>query len=71
MARVKINGHCGECSESMFGTPAGTKLGPLLFITHMHDILERIFQKFADDLVSVAIDSDMLIMFLIMKELQQ
>lgn len=68
MARVKVNGHYGDWISSMFGTSAGTNLGPLLFIMYMHDIPKRIFPKFADDLVSVAVDSDML---LITKELQQ
>ena len=67
IARVKVNGHYGEWIESMFGTSAGTNLGPLLFIMYLHDIPVRIFPKFADDLVSVAVDSDML---RITKELQ-
>jgi len=68
MARVKVNGHYGEWLESMFGTSAGTNLGPLLFIVYMHDIPDMIFPKFADDVVSVVVESDVMH---ITKELQQ
>jgi len=67
-ARVKVNGHYGEWLESMFGTSAVTNLGPLLFIIYMHDIPDRIFPKFADDVVSVVVESDVMH---ITKELQQ
>jgi len=52
----------------MFGTSAGTNLGPLLFIIYMHDIPAKIFPKFADDVVSVVVESDVMH---ITKELQQ
>jgi len=48
----------GEWIESLFGTSAGTNLGPLLFIMYLHDIPKSIFPKFADDLVAIAVDSD-------------
>ena len=35
LAKVKVNGHFGEWIESLFGTSAGTNLGPLLFIYHV------------------------------------
>jgi len=59
LARVKVNGHLGEWIEAMFGTSAGTNLGPLLFIMYLHDIPHRIYPKFADDLVSIAVDGDL------------
>ena len=68
IATVKVNGHYGDWILSMLCTSAGTNLGPLLFIMYMHAISDRIFPKFADDLVSVVVDSDML---LITKKLQQ
>ena len=46
MARVKVNGHYGDWILSMFGTSAGTNLGPLLFIIYMHDTPDRILPKF-------------------------
>jgi len=67
-ARVKVNGHYGEWLKSMFGTSAGTNLGPLLFTMYMHNIPARIFPKFADDVVSVVVESDVVH---ITKELQQ
>ena len=50
--QVKINGQFGEWIESVYGTSAGTNLGPLLFLIFMHDIPQSIFSKFVDDLVS-------------------
>ena len=38
MARIKIDDKVGDWIESEFGTSAGTRLGPLLFIIHIHDI---------------------------------
>lgn len=52
----------------MYGTSAGTNLGPLLFIIVMHDIPRSIFPKFADDLVCIAVGRDVT---LINQELQQ
>ena len=60
MAKVKINGHFGDWLKSLFGTSAGTNLGPLLFIMYLHDVPDSIFPKFANDLVSIALDSDVL-----------
>ena len=60
MAKVKINGHFGDWLKSLFGTSAGTNLGPLLFIMYLHDVPDSIFPKFANDLVSIAVDSDVL-----------
>jgi len=42
----------------MFGTSAGTSLGPLLFIIEIHDVPKCIKLKFADDLVAVATGKD-------------
>jgi len=37
-ARIRFNGEQGSWIESEWGTSAGTKLGPLLFITYLHDL---------------------------------
>ena len=58
-ARIKANGLVGEWIESFHGTSAGTRLGPLLFIMYMHDVPKCIYPKFADDLVAIAIRSDL------------
>ena len=58
LARIKVNGHINDWIESLFGTSAGTSLGPLLFIMYIHDVPKTIFPKFADDLVSVSVDED-------------
>ena len=58
-ARIKANGLVGEWIESFHGTSAGTRLGPLLFIMYMHDVPKCISPKFADDLVAIAIRSDL------------
>jgi len=44
-ARMKINGECEDWMESIFGTSAGTRLGPLLFIVYVHDVPKSIFSK--------------------------
>ena len=66
-ARVKVNGIYGEWLESLFGTLAGTNLGPLLFIMYLHDTPKKSFPKFSDDLISIAVHSDVQ---LITEELQ-
>jgi len=38
-ARIKVNGLIGEWIESLVGMSAGTILGPILFLTHVHDII--------------------------------
>jgi len=40
------------------GMSAGTRLGPLLFITYVHDVPQCISPKFADDLAAVAVGED-------------
>ena len=49
-ARIKIGDLIGDWLDSELGTSAGTCLGPLLFIMHLHDISKCIRPKFADDL---------------------
>jgi len=56
--RLKIDGIVGEWIESLVGTSAGTRLGPLLFITYVHDVPRCIWPKFADDLAAVAVGDD-------------
>lgn len=58
-ARLKISNRDGDWIHSIFGTSAGTLLGPLLFILHMHDVPKCILPKFADDLVAFSVGSDM------------
>jgi len=58
MARIKIDDKVGDWIESEFGTSAGTRLGPLLFIIHIHDIPKCIKPKFADDLVAFVLGKD-------------
>ena len=54
-ARIKIGDLIGDWLDSDFGTSAGTRLGPLLFIMHLHDIPKCIKPKFADDVVALSI----------------
>jgi len=56
--QLKIGNIVGDLSESEYGTSAGTRLGPLLFIMHLHDIPKNIKPKFADDLVAVSTGTD-------------
>jgi len=58
VARIKIGDNVGEWIESLFGTSAGTSLGPLLFIAHVHDVPKIITPKFADDMVALAVGTD-------------
>jgi len=58
-ARLKIDMLFGDWIESNDGTSAGTRLGPLLFIMYIHDVPKYIVPKFADDLVSVAVEKDL------------
>ena len=58
VARIKVNGYTGDWIDSLFGTSAGTNLGPLLFIMYLHDLPKAIFPKFADDIVSISVDED-------------
>ena len=58
-AKLKINNTEGDWIHSLFGTSAGTLLGPLLFILNMHDVPKSILPKFADDLVAFSVGSDM------------
>ena len=44
-----------DCLEFESGTSAGTQLGPLLFIMHLHDVPSCTKPKFADDLVAVSV----------------
>jgi len=57
-ARIKMCGIFGDWIDSVIGTSAGTSLGPLLFIIHIHDVPKCIFPKFADDVVSISVDTD-------------
>ena len=57
-ARIKFSDKIGEWLESIFGTSAGTSLGPLLFIMHLHDIPPCVMPKCADDLVALATGKD-------------
>jgi len=51
-ARLKITNTEGDWIQSLFGTSAGTLLGPLLFILNMHYVPKCILPKFADDFVA-------------------
>ena len=53
-ARLQV----GDWILSEFGTSAGTRLGPLLFIIHLHDIPKCIKPRFADDLVAFSLGND-------------
>jgi len=53
-ARLKMNNIFGQWIDSDIGTSAGTQLGPLLFVTYLHDVPRCISPKFADDLVALA-----------------
>jgi len=53
-ARINVNSLTGEWYPSLLGTSAGTVLGPILFIMHIHKAPSCIKPKFADDFTSVA-----------------
>ena len=53
-ARLKMNNMFGQWIGSDIGTSAGTQLGPLLFVTYLHDVPRCISPKFADNLVALA-----------------
>jgi len=57
-ARITVNQLVGEWLESLYGTSAGTMLGPILFLAHVHDTPSSVSFKFADDLVSTAVAKD-------------
>ena len=57
-ARIKFEDRIGDWLDSLYGTSAGTRLGPMLFIMHLHDIPKCIKPKFADDLVAICVDND-------------
>ena len=57
-ARIKIDNTLREWIESEVGTSPGTALGPLLFIVDGHDVPHCISPKFADDMVTIAVDDD-------------
>jgi len=44
-ARIKYADMVGEWLTSYFETSAGTSLGPILFIMHLHDILKCIYAQ--------------------------
>jgi len=48
----------GDWLQSNYGTSAGTSLGPLLFVIHIHDVPKSIMPKFADDLVAISVEED-------------
>jgi len=54
-ARIKIGDLIGDWLDSELGTSAGTRLGPLLFIMHLHDIPKCMRPTFADHLVAVSV----------------
>jgi len=58
LARIKFADTIGEWFASYFGTSAGTSLGPILFVMHLHDIPNCIMPKFADDLVTISVGKD-------------
>ena len=58
IARIKVSSITGDWIDSTIGTSAGTSLGPLLFIVHIHDVPKSIFPKFADDVVTISVDTD-------------
>jgi len=58
LARIKIGDSAGEWIESLLGTSAGTSLGLLLFIAHVHDVPRIISPKFAYDMVAIAVGRD-------------
>ena len=53
-ARIKINSLIGEWLPSALGTSAGTILGPVLFIMHIHNAPACIKPKYADDFSAIA-----------------
>ena len=57
-ARLKMSDGFGNWIASLFGTSAGTLLGPLLFIANVHDVPKCILPKFADDLVALSVSSN-------------
>ena len=60
MARIQVNQLVGEWLESLYRTSAGTVLGPILLLAHVHDTPASIVFKFADNLVSTGIAYDIL-----------
>ena len=58
-ARIRINKELGQWKDSCIGTSAGTFLGPILFLTYVHDIPWQIRPKFADDVTAIAIENSM------------
>ena len=54
LARLKIDNDVGDWIDSFQGTSAGTSLGPLLFITYLHDVPKCIMPKYADDLAAIS-----------------
>ena len=57
-ARMKVGDKKGKWIESDIGTSAGTILGSILFIIHIHDASQSASPKFADDLHSLAVAKD-------------
>ena len=60
VARLKLDDSMGDWIESIFSPSAGTRLGPLLFIMHIHDVPRCIKPKYADDLVALSVDKDII-----------
>jgi len=58
LSRINTDGMVGDWTESLFGTSAGTILGPLLFIGYINDVPKSISPKFADDFVAVSVNKD-------------
>ena len=59
IARIMYDHGVGNWLPSIFGTSAGTRLGPLLFVMYIHDVPHCIKPKYADDLVALAVGPDL------------
>ena len=59
LARIKYDDNVGQWIQSIFGTSAGTRLGPILFVMYIHDVPNCIKPKYADDLVAFSVGPDL------------
>ena len=58
-ARIMFDDSVGQWLQSIFGTSAGTRLGPILFVMYIHDVPNCIKPKYADDLVALSVGPDL------------